>query len=185
MDSRSRRSGSGGSTLEFPGRGLYLRFRKLQMERFGLMIGTVRRGVAWTTENVQKLKDLWGQKLSASQVAKEIPGATRNAIIGKVHRLGLPAKTKATSPTPNRVRKVPQRRIPVVKPIVVKPPVAVPPTGSVEFLKLTPFNCRSVEGYSLQDGRNLPYYCSNRKTEEESFCSYHRAIFYRGRDEYR
>ena len=45
--------------------------------------------MAWTDERVETLKRMWGEGASASQIAKELGGVTRNAVIGKVHRLGL------------------------------------------------------------------------------------------------
>lgn len=51
----------------------------------------------WTDERVELLKKLWAEGLSASQVAKQLGGVTRNAVIGKVHRLGLSGRV-----TPNR-----------------------------------------------------------------------------------
>ena len=45
--------------------------------------------MAWTEERVEKLKIMWTDGNSASQIAKELGGVTRNAVIGKVHRLGL------------------------------------------------------------------------------------------------
>lgn len=45
--------------------------------------------MSWTDERVELLKKMWGEGQSASQIAKEIGGVTRNAVIGKVHRLGL------------------------------------------------------------------------------------------------
>ncbi|WP_417522943.1 GcrA family cell cycle regulator [Marinovum sp.] len=45
--------------------------------------------MAWTDERVELLKKMWGEGQSASQIAKELGGVTRNAVIGKVHRLGL------------------------------------------------------------------------------------------------
>ncbi len=45
--------------------------------------------MSWTDERVEKLKELWGEGMSASQIAKVLGGVTRNAVIGKVHRLGL------------------------------------------------------------------------------------------------
>src|SRR5215472_5734064 len=46
-------------------------------------------GMSWTDERVELLKKLWSDGLSASQIAAELGGITRNAVIGKVHRLGL------------------------------------------------------------------------------------------------
>src|ERR1700728_4515784 len=45
--------------------------------------------MSWTDERVELLKKLWSDGLSASQIAAELGGITRNAVIGKVHRLGL------------------------------------------------------------------------------------------------
>jgi GcrA cell cycle regulator len=45
--------------------------------------------MSWTDERVEKLKELWGDGMSASQIAKILGAVTRNAVIGKVHRLGL------------------------------------------------------------------------------------------------
>ncbi len=43
----------------------------------------------WTDERVEQLKGLWNEGLSASQIARALGGVSRNAVIGKVHRLGL------------------------------------------------------------------------------------------------
>lgn len=56
----------------------------------------------WTDERVELLKKLWAEGLSASQVAKQLGGVTRNAVIGKVHRLGLSGR--ATPSRPARAR---------------------------------------------------------------------------------
>ncbi len=53
----------------------------------------------WTDERVASLKKLWLEGLSASQIAKQLGGVTRNAVIGKVHRLGLSGRaTPAARP---------------------------------------------------------------------------------------
>jgi GcrA cell cycle regulator len=49
----------------------------------------------WTDERVEKLKKLWADGLSASQIAAQLGGVSRNAVIGKVHRLSLPGRAKA------------------------------------------------------------------------------------------
>jgi len=56
--------------------------------------------MSWTDERVETLKKMWGDGQSASQIAKELGGVTRNAVIGKVHRLGLSnrAGTGAAAP---------------------------------------------------------------------------------------
>ena len=50
--------------------------------------------MSWTEEKVNKLKELWGKGNTASQIAEIIGGITRNAVIGKAHRLNLSAKIK-------------------------------------------------------------------------------------------
>lgn len=52
----------------------------------------------WTDERVELLKKLWAEGLSASQVAKQLGGVTRNAVIGKVHRLGLSGRAMPSRP---------------------------------------------------------------------------------------
>ncbi len=53
--------------------------------------------MSWTDERVELLKKMWGEGQSASQIAKELGGVTRNAVIGKVHRLGLSNRAGSTS----------------------------------------------------------------------------------------
>ena len=50
--------------------------------------------MSWTDEKVNKLKELWGKGNTASQIAEIIGGISRNAVIGKAHRLNLSAKLK-------------------------------------------------------------------------------------------
>ena len=61
--------------------------------------------MTWTDERVEHLKRLWSEGLSASQIAAELGGITRNAVIGKVHRLGLSGRAKAPSAAVARPRK--------------------------------------------------------------------------------
>lgn len=60
--------------------------------------------MAWTEERVTELKKLWAEGHSASQIASQLGGVTRNAVIGKVHRLGLSGRA-----TPSRPVKRPPR----------------------------------------------------------------------------
>tara|TARA_S200000501_G_C20850598_1_gene755520 strand:- start:963 stop:1457 length:495 start_codon:yes stop_codon:yes gene_type:complete len=53
--------------------------------------------MSWTEEKVDKLKELWGKGKTASQIAEIIGGISRNAVIGKAHRLNLSAKIKNRS----------------------------------------------------------------------------------------
>ena len=58
--------------------------------------------MSWTDEKVDKLKELWGKGKTASQIAEIIGGITRNAVIGKAHRLNLSAKIKTRTATSNK-----------------------------------------------------------------------------------
>jgi len=68
-----------------------------------MAMGAIRRAhviiiceipMAWTDDRVEQLKTLWTEGMSASQIAKELGGVTRNAVIGKVHRLGLSSRNQ-------------------------------------------------------------------------------------------
>ncbi|WP_253270409.1 GcrA family cell cycle regulator, partial [Paracoccus sanguinis] len=55
--------------------------------------------MSWTDDRVETLKRMWAEGQSASQIAKELGGVTRNAVIGKVHRLGLSNRTESDEAT--------------------------------------------------------------------------------------
>ena len=54
--------------------------------------------MAWTEERVMKLRELWSEGLTASQIAKALGSVSRNAVIGKVHRLGLSNRSVGPKP---------------------------------------------------------------------------------------
>ena len=58
--------------------------------------------MSWTEEKVDKLRELWGKGNTASQIAEIIGGISRNAVIGKAHRLNLSAKIKTRTATSNQ-----------------------------------------------------------------------------------
>lgn len=62
--------------------------------------------MSWDDNRIEQLKKLWSEGLSASQIAGELGGVTRNAVIGKVHRLGLSGRAKAKPAAAARPRKV-------------------------------------------------------------------------------
>lgn len=84
--------------------------------------------MSWTNERVDLLKRLWSEGLSASQIAAELGGVTRNAVIGKVHRLGLSGRAKAAS-APAK----PRRSRPAASP--ARPTAAAPRTIGATALK--------------------------------------------------
>jgi GcrA cell cycle regulator len=90
--------------------------------------------MSWTDERVEKLKKMWGEGQSASQIAKELGGVTRNAVIGKVHRLGLSNRSGGTTTPKPEAKAKPNAKQPETKPKQSKPktpepaPVQVPET---------------------------------------------------------
>jgi GcrA cell cycle regulator len=109
--------------------------------------------MSWTDERVETLKTMWGEGKSASQIAKELGGVTRNAVIGKVHRLGLSnrnggggsgaaakaePKEKAAAPAPKPAAPKPAAPKPAPEP-TPQPAAAAPipaPSAPVPFRKL-------------------------------------------------
>jgi GcrA cell cycle regulator len=64
--------------------------------------------MSWTDERVEILKKMWGEGQSASVIAKELGGVTRNAVIGKVHRLGLSNRASSTTKAPTKEKVAPK-----------------------------------------------------------------------------
>ena len=93
--------------------------------------------MSWTDERVETLKKMWGEGQSASQIAKELGGVTRNAVIGKVHRLGLSNRAAASGAAAKAAPK--EKPAAAAKPAAPKPaPKAKPapaPAASVPAVK--------------------------------------------------
>ena len=79
--------------------------------------------MSWTDERVETLKKMWAEGQSASQIAKELGGVTRNAVIGKVHRLGLSNRVGPGGKDEDEVEEVPV----AVAPLRPDPPRPAPP----------------------------------------------------------
>jgi GcrA cell cycle regulator len=79
--------------------------------------------MSWSDERVEKLKKMWSEGQSASQIAKELGGVTRNAVIGKVHRLGLSNRNGSGNGT---VAEAPAEDKPAAKPRAKARPAAAP-----------------------------------------------------------
>ncbi|MGV6875425.1 GcrA family cell cycle regulator [Pseudochelatococcus sp. B33] len=102
-------------------------------------------GNTWTDERVEQLRKLWSDGLSASQIATEIGGVSRNAVIGKVHRLGLSGRAKApVAATPRPVRKAPAAVTPAPRAPAVPP--ADPPPQAQTFGNTALAAARAVAG---------------------------------------
>jgi GcrA cell cycle regulator len=104
--------------------------------------------MSWTDERVETLKKMWAEGQSASQIAKELGGVTRNAVIGKVHRLGLSnrvgtGKTEEDEVDPAGTAATPMRADPQNRPAAESPaelaPAAdrpAPPAGGATITTL-------------------------------------------------
>ena len=71
--------------------------------------------MSWTDERVEMLKQMWNEGKSASQIAKELGSVTPNAVIGKVHCLGLSNRTTAPKPVKEAAAKPEPKKKPVEK----------------------------------------------------------------------
>jgi GcrA cell cycle regulator len=101
--------------------------------------------MGWTDERVTLLRKLWAEGLSASQIAKQLGGVTRNAVIGKVHRLGLAGRATPSRPAKRPVRTARPRvmgpTVPRLRPASTLPAVIIP---DLEPLKLEDGKAASV-----------------------------------------
>ena len=97
--------------------------------------------MSWTDERVELLKKMWGDGQSASQIAKELGGVTRNAVIGKVHRLGLSNRATTASAKPATASKAEAKSATepkpkaAPKPETVAKPAAPEPSAPVPMRK--------------------------------------------------
>ena len=66
--------------------------------------------MSWTDERIDQLKAMWERGLTASQIADELGGVSRNAVIGKAHRLGLQSR-----PSPVKANEVPKKAAPPLR----------------------------------------------------------------------
>ena len=94
--------------------------------------------MSWTDERVETLKKMWAEGQSASQIAKELGGVTRNAVIGKVHRLGLSnrvgggaSEEEAVTEAPVAATAAPKPAEPAAKPAMADPVAAQPASPRV------------------------------------------------------
>ena len=148
--------------------------------------------MSWTDERVELLKRLWADGLSASQIAAELGGVTRNAVIGKVHRLSLSGRAKQSSaPRPRRPRatkaprpqrpvtigntalklqRAPQpRRLPALEDVVVPIPLRK------SILALDEKTCRWPIGDPTAEDFS---FCGHAPRENAPYCEYHARIAY-------
>ncbi len=141
---------------------------------------TVSSTKVWNPETEELLRRLWSEGQSAQKISDQIPGSTRNGVIGKKHRLGLENHKQAPSQNPARTR-IRRERVMATKPAQLSVFLPRPPEGPwIPFMKANDSTCRSVEGYEVdENGHTLAVFCSNPKTLEASWCPFHMGIYYR------
>ncbi|HEU0134852.1 MAG TPA: GcrA family cell cycle regulator [Allosphingosinicella sp.] len=71
--------------------------------------------MSWTDERIDRLKELWTQGMTASQIADELGGVSRNAVIGKAHRLGLQSRPSPVKPNEGQSESAPSPFEPEVR----------------------------------------------------------------------
>lgn len=155
--------------------------------------------MGWTDERVETLKKLWQDGLSASQIAKQLGGVTRNAVIGKVHRLGLSGRATPSKPA-RPAFKAPRQQRPaaaapsaprkIAEPVAVQPveptapaPVSAQPSparfveeapGTATVLTLGAHMCKWPIGDPSSEGFT---FCG-RRVHEGPYCNEHARIAY-------
>ena len=141
---------------------------------------------SWTDDRVTRLKSLWLDGHSASAVARQLGGVTRNAVIGKVHRLGLSGRTQPSPP--DRLKRAPTQPAvrmrsparPVAKPIpftatlVRAAPAIDPDTPRTPLLRLSACGCR----FGLGDPRDDGFGFCGAPRVRGAYCAPHAEIAY-------
>jgi GcrA cell cycle regulator len=126
--------------------------------------------MSWTDERVETLKKMWGEGQSASQIAKELGGVTRNAVIGKVHRLGLSNRTTGTTTPEPKSDPAPKAdtRSAAAKPAAAKAePRPIPRTESAQ----PPAQPVSMRNRIIPAGQPLPPQPSAGEISPEALAS--------------
>ena len=155
--------------------------------------------MSWTDERVELLKKLWTEGLSASQIANRMGGITRNAVIGKVHRLGLSGRAAPSRASRPRQRKPRAPSHPsaamfrtagatALKPDVSAEPEAppepapapvheidIPPGERRTILTLTEHTCKWPIG---DPGTEDFHFCGRKSASGLPYCPHHASIAY-------
>jgi GcrA cell cycle regulator len=124
--------------------------------------------MSWTDERVETLKKMWGEGQSASQIAKELGGVTRNAVIGKVHRLGLSNRSGSqAAPAADKPAASRAKAKPAAKPAPA-PEVKSAPGRATEIPPPAPVNLRTK---IIPAGQPLPPQPSANEISPEALAS--------------
>ena len=137
--------------------------------------------MGWTEEKVNKLKELWGKGQTASQIAEIIGGISRNAVIGKAHRLNLSAKIKTRS-TLNQSKdyfKSSKQEISKkgrrgkFRSLILSKDFE--PAKNLQLEELTEHTCKYMEGHPDEKESS---FCGRKNVEKFSYCPLHLMIVF-------
>ena len=133
--------------------------------------------MSWTEEKVEKLKELWGKGNTASQIAEIIGGISRNAVIGKAHRLNLSAKIKTrtsissnnltASSYTNNILKKGSRKQKFRSLLLDK---NFEPARNLQLEELNEQTCKYMEGHPDDSDSS---FCGRKTVEKFSYCPLH------------
>ena len=133
--------------------------------------------MSWTDEKVAKLKELWGKGSTASQIAEIIGGISRNAVIGKAHRLNLSAKIKTRTATTsenfensldNKTVKTKRGRRSKFRSLIIDKDFE--PENPKQLEELDDNTCKWPIGHP--DEENF-YFCGRSSLKDFSYCKLH------------
>ncbi len=137
--------------------------------------------MSWTEEKVNKLKELWGKGHTASQIAEIIGGISRNAVIGKAHRLNLSAKIKVKSKisenkeyfksTNQEAQKRGRRN--KFRSLILNNDFE--PAKNLQLEELTENTCKYMEGHPDEKESS---FCGRKNVEKFSYCPLHLMIVF-------
>lgn len=127
----------------------------------------------WTDDRVEQLKNLWTEGLSASQIARAMGGVTRNAVIGKVHRLGLAGRatpSRSDRPRLPMAPKISMRTHTPPVPIVEEDPVTLDDGRHATVLTINDRMCRWPIGDPSEDQF---HFCGRSPKSGSPYCEAH------------